>query len=351
MTKNYHKAQFTGIVKLITICNFLFLGSPIFSQQLTNIRVTQENDLILILYDIPGGHPGQVFSSSLTLIRKNNPGFKIVPSSLKGDFQEVTPGFNKKIIWDATADVDILEGDDYIFELTLEEVTNENEFKKYGMVFIQGGTFQMGCTNEQTHCFEDERPIHSVTLNSYYLSKYEVTQSLWQELMGANPSNFKNENHPVENVSWHDAQEFIVRLNKKSGKNFRLPTEAEWEFAARGGVRSEKYLFSGSNSITEVGWYNGNGSRTTHQVGTKLPNELGLFDMTGNVLEWCSDGNGRYPDSHQINPLGNKVETDKIVRGGGWFSDAKYCRNASRDCKNAGSRFSSLGFRLAHPAN
>lgn len=320
------------------------------AQQLNNIKVFQAKEEIILLYDITGGHPGQTFDAAITVSRTGNKDFHMVPQSISGDIKNITPGFNKKIVWTVLDDLKSLTGNDFVFDITLKEQQRENILSTYGMVFVQGGTLQMGCTSEQTLCFDDEKPVHAATLNSYYIGKYEVTQSQWVEIMGNNPSHFKSAYLPVENVSWDEVNEFITKLNQKTGKRFRLPTEAEWEYAARGGNHSKKFLYSGSNSIMEVSWVNSNGERTTHQPGIKEPNELGLYDMTGNVMEWCQDWSGKYGAGHQMNPQGPGTGSEKIVRGGGWFSDARYCRVASRDCKNLASKFSSLGFRLVHPA-
>ena len=173
------------------------------------------------------------------------------------------------------------------------------------MVYVSNGTFTMGGTSEQGSDAEfDEKPTHSVTLSSYYICKYEVTQALWRAVMGSNPSNFKGDNLPVENVSWYDCQTFINRLNSYTGCNFRLPTEAEWEFAARGGNYSRHYKYSGSNYISDVGWYDDNSGNRSFPVGTKQANELGLYDMNGNVWEWCSDWYGSYNSYSQTDPTG-----------------------------------------------
>ncbi len=216
------------------------------------------------------------------------------------------------------------------------------------MVYVQGGTFTMGATSEQGSEYDsDERPTHQVTVSSFYISKYEVTQKQWVEIMGSNPSYFKGDNLPVERVSWNDVQEFIQKLNAKTGKNYRLPTEAEWEYAARGGNKSKGYKYSGSNNIGEVAWYYGNSGSTTHPVGRKEKNELGLFDMSGNVWEWCSDWYGIYGSGSQTNPKGPTSGSFRVLRGGSWFINARYCRVSSRDGYGPDGRDGNCGFRLA----
>ena len=215
------------------------------------------------------------------------------------------------------------------------------------MVYVSGGTFTMGGTSEQGSDAEsDEKPTHSVTLSSYYICKYEVTQALWRAVMGSNPSNFKGDNLPVENVSWDDCQTFINRLNSYTGRNFRLPTEAEWEFAARGGNYSRHYKYSGSNNLDDVAWHGDNSDNRTHPVGTKQPNELGLYDMSGNVWEWCSDWYGSYSSYSQSNPTGPNSGSYRINRGGGWRYCAEYCRSSYRNSDSPGFRYSGLGLRL-----
>ena len=216
------------------------------------------------------------------------------------------------------------------------------------MVYVSGGTFTMGATSEQgSDVSSDEKPTHSVTLSSYYICKYEVTQALWQAVMGSNPSFFKGDNLPVEYVSWNDCQTFINRLNSYTGRNFRLPTEAEWEFAARGGNNSRHYKYSGSNYIGDVAWYTDNSGCRTHPVGTKQTNELGLYDMSGNVWEWCSDWFGSYSSYSQSNPEGANSGSRRVDRGGSWSFDAGCCRSSDRDCDTPGDRVIDLGLRLA----
>ena len=201
---------------------------------------------------------------------------------------------------------------------------------KYNMVWVDGGTFRMGATSEQGSEISDEKPVHSVTLSGYYIGKTEVTQALWQAVMGSNPSYFEGDDLPVEQVSWDDCQEFIRKLNSLTGQNFRLPTEAEWEFACRGGNNSRGYKYSGSNYIDNVAWYDGNSGDKTHPVATKSPNELGIYDMSGNVWEWCADWYGDYSSGRQTNPKGPYGGSRRVYRGGCWFSYAGGCRSSFR---------------------
>ncbi len=219
---------------------------------------------------------------------------------------------------------------------------------RFEMVRVEGGTFTMGATAEQgSDASEDEKPAHQVTLSSYMIGKTEVTQALWQAVMGSNPSNFKGSNLPVEEVSWEDCQTFIRKLNALTGKNFRLPTEAEWEFAARGGNNSRGYKYSGSNTLSNVAWYGDNSSYKTHPVATKAPNELGIYDMSGNVYEWCSDWYSSYSSSSQYNPTGPFSGSRRVNRGGSWHSIARDCRVSNRVNDDPALRYYGLGLRLA----
>ena len=219
----------------------------------------------------------------------------------------------------------------------------------FEMVKVAGGTFQMGATSEQGKDAEDdELPVHSVTLSDYYIGQTQVTQELWQAVMGSNPSYFKGDNQrPVENVSWNDCQEFIEKLNRLTGKNFRLPTEAEWEYAARGGSKSRGYKYSGSNNPDAVAWCDDNSGDKTHPVATKQANELGLYDMNGNVWEWCYDRYGDYSSNSQTNPTGASECSDRVLRGGGTSNIAGHVRVSYRNWTASDSRDSIFGFRLA----
>ncbi|MBQ8226949.1 MAG: SUMF1/EgtB/PvdO family nonheme iron enzyme [Bacteroidaceae bacterium] len=233
----------------------------------------------------------------------------------------------------------------------------ENEKKRQilnrlvaNMVYVEGGTFTMGATKEQKRKARyNEKPAHQVTLSSFYIGKYEVTQAEWEAVMDSNPSHFKGANLPVENVSWYDCLEFIRKLNVLTGKQFRLPTEAEWEYAARGGKHSygEKYAVGGD--VDNVAWYSGNSGDKTHPVGQKRGNELGLYDMSGNVWEWCQDWLGSYSSSHQTNPTGPATGGERVLRGGSWFFGARWCRLSCRDGSYPGYRNDDNGLRLALP--
>ena len=215
------------------------------------------------------------------------------------------------------------------------------------MVRVEAGTFTIGATPEMKKPDKDEKPAHQVTLtNDYYIGKYEVTQALWKAVMGNNPSYFKGDDLPVEQVSWYDCQEFLSKLNKITGKNFRLPTEAEWEFAARGGKKSRGYQYSGSNNFSDVAWYAVNSGCKTHAVGSKQANELGIYDMSGNVWEWCQDWYKGYSSSSQVNPTGANSGSNRVFRGGSWFDAARSCRSSCRSNNTPVTRYYFFGLRL-----
>ena len=289
-----------------------------------------------------------------------------------------------------------------MFVIAQESISITVNGVSFKMVKVQGGSFTMGGTSEQgSDVYDDEKPTHRVTLSNYYIGETEVTQQLWKAVMGNNPSRFgpKETNvakcsydsfvadakqlnakkpgtvriptrqewdaamvttsgsmkRPVERISWDDCQEFIRRLNQLTGRNFRMPTEAEWEFAARGGVKSRGYKYSGSNNIGTVAWYYENAydkgesspDYGTHNVKTKQPNELGLYDMSGNVYEWCSDWFGDYSSAAQTNPKGASSGSYRVYRGGSWIIIARFCRVSIRYYSSPSNRHNYLGLRLA----
>lgn len=217
----------------------------------------------------------------------------------------------------------------------------------FTMIPVEGGMFTMGATSEQgSDAYKDESPTHSVALSNYSIGQTEVTQALWQAVMGNNPSKFKGDKRPVEKVSWEDCQQFISKLNSLTGKRFRLPTEAEWEYAARGGKQCKGYKYSGSDIISDVAWYDSNSNKQTHDVATKKPNELGIYDMSGNVWEWCQDWYGKYSSESQNNPNGALSGSSRVDRGGSWLNSARNCRVSIRYRSGPSSRNYNLGLRL-----
>lgn len=228
-----------------------------------------------------------------------------------------------------------------------EEIITVNGVS-FKMIRIEGGTFTMGATSEQgSDADSDEKPTHQVTLSTFSIGQTEVTQELWQAVMGSNPSHFKGPKRPVEQVSWKDCQTFIRELNRLTGRNFRLPTEAEWEYAARGGQKSTPTKYAGSSAIGDVAWYDGNSGDQTHDVATKRANELGLYDMSGNVWEWCQDRYGSYSSGSQTNPKGASLRSNRVLRGGCCGSVAGYCRVSYRYGNTPTYRYYNLGLRLA----
>ena len=229
------------------------------------------------------------------------------------------------------------------------------------MVFVQGGAFTMGSISGGD---DNERPTRRVTVSNYSIGKYPVTQGQWEAIMGTNVRQQRDKgnteaesstvhsvgnNYPMYFVSWDEAQVFIARLNQLTGKNYRLPTEAEWEYAARGGNQSRGYTFSGSNNLQQIGWNITNSGEIVQPVGTKLPNELGIYDMSGNIWEWCNDWWGAYSSTAETNPKGPSLGSFRVRRGGSWGSDGENCRVSSRFSDRPDFRGNNIGFRLVHP--
>ena len=232
----------------------------------------------------------------------------------------------------------------------------------FTMIAVECGTFVMGATEEQGSHYSNETPVHHVTLSSYRIGQTEVTQELWMAVMGNNPSCFTSANgyienlqRPVDRVSWDECQTFVSELNRLTGMNFRLPTEAEWEFAARGGNNSHHYVYPGSNVVGNVAWYYENSYNVgrdnpnfgTHSVYTKEPNELGLYGMGGNVSEWCQDWYDYYSSTAQTNPTGPETGFGRVLRGGSYGSAALHCRVSNRLYNLPSYKFDNNGFRLA----
>ncbi len=267
-----------------------------------------------------------------------------------------------------TRTISIKENETTQTNVTLEKGVSKPAYTTSGsieMVFVEGGTFQMGSNDGSS----DEKPVHSVTVNDFYIGKYEVTQKQWKEVMGNNPSRFRGEDNPVEKVSWYDTVEFCNKLSEREGlsncysgsgkgitlninaNGYRMPTEAEWGFAAIGGNKSKGYKYSGSNSIGDVAWYDSNSRKKTHLGGTKQANELGIYDMSGNVWEWCWDWYGSYNRGSQLNPTGVTYGSYRVYMGGSWYFNASDCRIANRCYNFPDGSSDDIGFRLVRSFN
>lgn len=229
----------------------------------------------------------------------------------------------------------------------------ETTIEDLGMTFVSltGGTFEMGCSPGDDECEDHEYPRHTVTISPFNISAYEITQGQWEAVMGGNPSKYFScgSNCPVEGVSWHVVQDFIDELNSQTGKNYRLPTEAEWEYAARAGTTTKYYCGDDESCLDDIAWYLFNSGETTHPVGQKQSNSWGLYDMSGNVYEWVQDWYGEYPSTPVIDPQGPDSGSQRVTRGGSWFNDAWRCRSSLRARSYPEQPFPNMGFRLVLP--
>lgn len=322
-----------------------------FGQTVSNVDAYQEGKNIIITYNTDKtGSVGDVYCSTDGGRTWGEPLRQVT-----GDVNKQVQAGSHRIVWDVLSEREKLAGANICFKVEVNSgrfTEDGGRFTVNGVSFdmarVEGGTFRMGATSEQEdEAYSNEMPVHSVTLNSYYIGKTEVTQVLWEAVMGSNPSRFNGDYLPVENVSWDDCQEFIRKLNSMTGQNFRLPTEAEWEFACRGGNNSRGYKYSGSNNLGSVAWYDGNSGGKTHPVATKSPNELGIYDMSGNVWEWCADWYGDYSSGAQTNPTGPYGGSSRVYRGGSRFNDVRHCRSSFRYDGNPTLRLNILGLRLA----
>ena len=231
--------------------------------------------------------------------------------------------------------------------LQADLIAKKKAILNFKLVFVEGGSFTMGCTEEQeAECFAPEKPAHPVFVHAYSMCKYPVTQRQWKALMGKNPSYVQNDDAPVTNVSWNDVQTFIKKLNDFLGKSYRLPTESEWEYAARGGVLSEGKKYSGGDDLYYLGWYKDNGEGAVHDAGKRKPNELGIYDMSGNVWEWCQDYYGAYVDVNKENPSGPSKGLSRVIRGGCYNDDTNVCTVYVRGRLSPEQRQAHTGFRL-----
>jgi formylglycine-generating enzyme len=376
----------------ILLCLSVFKAE---AYQIKNVKTTvTPDDRIMIEYDLDAGN---LCTITLDVSLDSASGFPIKPLSLSQDVGEgIKPGMGKRILWDVFTDMKRLSGDLAVKVSAVPDSKNPVSFSPTGMqpvagitlVFIPAGAFRMGSDWEKDPNNPDrdkgrfirEQPVHTVTISSFQMGAYEVTQGQYKAVMSVNPSYFKGDNLPVESVSWWDAIKFCNRLSDKAGlercyneingeccftKNgFRLPTEAEWEYACRAGTTTNYYTGDSENDLDRAGWYFGNsGDRNvvtirwnidtlkdnnsrTHPVGQKAPNAWGLYDMHGNVKEWCNDRYGNYSSGGSINPTGIQHGVNRVWRGGGWYYFASGCRSVFRMGCNPYSRDTDIGFRV-----
>jgi len=337
--KNYGKTPTT--INNLLVGTYTIKLTKAGHAQLTKIITIEEGETESINVELPSGKQVTINSTpqGATLYIDNE--YKgTTPFTTELSFGQHNAKLTLDEYEDLTKAIEITEGTRNI-NLALKGLHKDIP----GMIFVKGGCFMMGSNDGES----DEKPVHQVCVDDFYIGKYEVTQKQWKEIMGNNPSRFKCDNCPVEQVNWNDVQDFIKKLNTKTGNNYRLPTEAEWEYAARGGNQSKGYTYSGSNTIGSVAWYTGNSGSKTHTVGTKKANELEIYDMSGNVWEWCSDlyGGDYYGKSLKNNPAGPTTGSDRVYRGGSWNYNATSCRVAYRSSYYPIIRYYTLGFRLA----
>ncbi len=347
-----------SIILFAAMCLVTIAGA----QTVTNVVARQVGNTVEVTYDLD--KPAEV---SLLLSQDGGVNYAATPKSMTGDVGKGVTAGHKKIVWNLLND-----RTDWDITRARFKVVAEDKSKKtftfngvsFTMIAVEGGTFTMGCISEQgSYCFDNEKPAHTVTLSDYYIGQTEVTQALWIAVMGTTVSQQRDktdtswplrgdgDNYPMYYVSWEDCQTFVQKLNsllssQLGGKRFALPTEAQWEYAARGGKKSNGYKYSGSNTIGNVAWYTDNSGSNTHPVATKSPNELGLYDMTGNVFEWCKDWYGSYTSSSQSNPQGASSGSNRVNRGGSCSSIAGFSGVLCRLSNMPTYRYNDLGFRL-----
>ena len=326
------------MIKIVQIICFLVSINSISAQSVTNVRAEQDLGKVVINYSLETTTPCEI---SVFFSSDNGNSWRSLTNSLNGDFGKNIGGGERRIEWNLLNEKDISESDEFKFKIT---ATIKKSFEPE-MVFVEGGTFYMGSNLRDI----DEKPIHAVTLDSYSIGKYEVTQAQWKAVMGNYATDHEAcDKFPTNYARSQDVSD-INKLNSLTGKNYRLPTEAEWEFAARGGNLSKGYTYSGSNDINEVAWFSDNSEKTLHFVGTKQCNELGIHDMSGNVWEWCSDWYGEYSRKSQNNPIGPSKGNGRVLRGGGSVGLANNCRSTKRMSYNFEVRDTYAGFRLVLP--
>jgi len=313
------------VKRFILTALILSLNLNLLAQAITNVVARQEGDEMIVTYDL--NQPlKKAEEATIGYTIDNGLTWSLISNATGDVGKNIQSGRGKTIRW--LIDPEVADRT-LKFKVNIIDRTN--------MVWVEGGTFQMGSNSGDS----DEKLVHTVTVKGFWMGKYEVTQAEYRRVMGTNPSYFACDDCPVENVSWNDAVEYAKRVGG------RLPTEAEWEYAARGGNQSRNYKYSGSDNLDEVGWYDNNSSGKTHPVGQKKPNELGIYDMSGNVWEWCADwhGDNYYSQSTRSNPSGPSYGSDRVLRGGSWTRHDYCCRLSYRYRYVPDLRSNRFGFR------
>jgi len=329
--------------KVLIIITILLIALISHTAEDKNSEMRMEGNRGLITYDLIGelNEDAEVNFS----IEYNGKRYTQDELSISGDVGKVISGNNKKIYWDVLKDFPrgLVGNIDWFLDVGGKEYTDPVTGMEF--VFVKGGCYQMGSNSGGS---DGEKPVHEVCVDDFYIGKYEVTQNEWQKVMGNNPSYFKQcgSDCPVETVSWNDAKDFIRKLNSRSSVTFKLPTEAEWEYAAKGG---ESHTYSGSDNVDAVAWYKENSGRKTHRVGQKQANGFGLYDMSGNVWEWVEDiySSSAYSQHQRNNPIYTRSGSERVYRGGSWGLNAQDVRSAFRGYWYPDGRGSDLGFRLS----
>lgn len=343
----FRRAAITGT--LITVMLIFACAARLFAAEVKNITTKHKGAIVVFEYDIIGDEKETDVTIALTMEGRT---YHAADLHLRGDFGKVKTGGRKRIIWYAMRDFPEGYPDKLIVDIIAGKGSYRDPVTGMEFIFVKGGCFDMGDASGKGAL--DERPVHKVCLDDYYMGKYEVTQEDWKKIMDDNPSHFGDCGKcPVEKVSWDDAREYIAELNRKTWRKYRLPTEAEWEYAARDGGETRKWAGTcDMAALDEYAWYSGNSDSKTHPVGRKKPNDQGLHDMTGNVWEWTSDlyDEEYYRESPKKNPSGPDFGLSRVVRGGSWNYDPHHIRTASRFRSLPAKKLSFLGFRLAFTA-
>lgn len=325
---NFHKLAMKNLFIFPMIVFSLVLMLPLNATAAPRTQGDVNSDGIVNISDV---------TSLIDLLLNNDTSFIDAQTDVDGD--------GALTIADVTTLIDMLLGN----VPQDDTVTIEVNGVSFVMVPVQGGTFMMGATNEETYfARRNEFPVHEVTLSGYYIGQTEVTWEQWFAVTGYDIASFDGDLHsPAVNLSWFDCAKFVDKLSELTGKQFRMPTEAEWEYAARGGSGGIRYRYAGSNDVDAVAWYLENADGRIHTVATKAPNSLGIYDMTGNALEWCQDFYGSYDGNSQVNPTGPESGYSNVVRGGAWDVSYLCCHVTYRNSYNPQEHTDDLGLRIA----